>query len=97
MVIQQAMAARVPVVATRVGGVEYLIDHGRTGFVVEFGDIKGMAEALVCSLSDANLRARMGAAGRIEADNRFRASVVSSQTRQVYDQILGHPSSGSQV
>ena len=88
MVIQQAMAARVPVVATRVGGVDYLVDHGRTGFVVEFGDIKGLAEAMARLLTNAELRARMGAAGRDEAERRFRAAVVARQTREVYDQIL---------
>jgi len=89
MVIEQAMAARVPVVATRVGGVDYLVDHGRTGFVVEFGDIEELAEAMARLLVDADLRARMGEAGRIEADHRFRAEVVARQTRKVYDHILG--------
>jgi len=89
MVIEQAMAARVPVVATRVGGVDYLVDHGRTGFVVEFGDIEELAEAMARLLADADLRACMGEAGRIEADHRFRAEVVARQTRKVYDHILG--------
>ncbi len=89
MVIAQAMAARVPVVATRVGGVDYLVNDGRTGFVVEFGDIEGLADAMTRLLADANLRTQMGAAGRCEADRRFRADVVARQTRAVYDQILG--------
>lgn len=88
MVIEQAMAARVPVVATRVGGVDYLVDHGRTGFVVELDDVKGLAEAMVRLLADADLRARMGEAGRVEADRRFRTEVVARQTRQVYDQVF---------
>ena len=89
MVIEQAMAARVPVVATRVGGVDYLVDHGRTGLVVDFGDIKGLADAMTHLLTDADLRVKMGAAARIEADRRFRAEAVARQTRAVYDQILG--------
>ena len=89
MVIEQAMAARVPVVATRVGGVDYLVDHGRTGFVVEFGDVEGLAGAMSRVLTDADLRTQMGEAGRVEADRRFRAEVVARQTRQVYDQVLG--------
>jgi glycosyltransferase involved in cell wall biosynthesis len=89
MVIEQAMAARVPVVATRVGGVDYLVDQGRTGFVVEFGDVEGLAKAMSRVLTDADLRTRMGEAGRVEADRRFRAQVVARQTRQVYDHVLG--------
>lgn len=95
MVIEQAMAARVPVVATRVGGVDYLVDHGRTGFVVEFGDIKGLAEAMARLLADADLRAQMGEVGRVEADWRFRTTVVARQTREVYDQILNRSSPSS--
>lgn len=87
MVIEQAMAARVPVVATRVGGVDYQVDHGRTGFVVEFGDVKGLADAMARLLADAELRTRMGRAGRIEADRRFRVEVVARQTREVYDRV----------
>jgi glycosyltransferase involved in cell wall biosynthesis len=90
MVIEQAMAARVPVVATRVGGVDYLVNHGQTGFVVEFGDINGLAESMVTMLNDAELRAQMGTAGRVEAERRFRAEVVARQTREVYDQMLAH-------
>lgn len=92
MVIEQAMAARVPVVATQVGGIDYLVDHGRTGFVVELADIQGLAKAMARLLTDAELRACMGAAGRIEADRRFRAEIVARQTRTVYDQILGYSS-----
>ena len=89
MVIEQAMAARVPVVATGVGGVDYLVDHGSTGLIVDFGDIEGLAESMVCLLGDADLRAKMGEAGRTEADRRFRAEIVARQTREVYDQVLG--------
>ena len=89
MVIEQAMAARVPVVATRVGGVDYLVDHGRTGFVVEFGNIEKLAEAMIRLLADADLRTSMGEAGRFEAECRFRADIVARQTRQVYYRILG--------
>ncbi|MDY7076290.1 MAG: glycosyltransferase family 4 protein [Chloroflexota bacterium] len=97
MVIEEAMAARVPVVATRVGGVQDLVSDGRTGFVVELGDTKGLADAMVRTLADADLRARMGEAGRIEADRRFRADAVACQTRKVYDQILNHSSALSRV
>jgi len=89
MVIEQAMAARVPVVATRVGGVDYMVDHGRTGFVIDFGDIEDLADKMLRLLADADLRTEMGKAARIEADQRFRAEIVARQTRDVYDQILG--------
>jgi glycosyltransferase involved in cell wall biosynthesis len=88
MVIGQAMAAGVPVVATRVGGVDYLVKDGHTGFVVEFGDIQGLAAAMSRLLGDASLQVRMGRAGQAEAHRRFRAEVVARQTRAVYDHML---------
>lgn len=91
MVIEQAMAARVPVVATRVGGVDYLVNHGHTGYVVDFGDIEDLADKMLCLLADADLRTKMGQAARIEADQRFRADIVARKTRNVYNQVLGRP------
>ena len=88
MVIQQAMAAGKPVVATRVGGVPYLIHHEQTGLLVEYGNIDGLADAISLLLSDDALRRRMGLASRDEAMQRFRAADVACRTRQVYHIVL---------
>ena len=60
MSIAEAMAAGVPVLATRTGGVPYLVGDGRTGRLVDVGDVDGLAEALVEILSGAEGRARLG-------------------------------------
>src|SRR5262249_8887118 len=52
MVIGEAMAVGKPVVATRVGGVPYLIDDGQTGFVVDVGDVDTLADRILTILSD---------------------------------------------
>lgn len=87
MVIQQAMAAGKPVVATRVGGVPYLVHHEHTGLLVEYGDVDGLAEAISHVLSDGALRRSMGRTAREEAVRRFRAADISRQTRQIYHTI----------
>jgi glycosyltransferase involved in cell wall biosynthesis len=87
MVIEQAMAAGKAVVATRVGGVPYLVSHGQTGLLVEHGDVAGLAEAIASLLSDAALRVRMGAQAKEEASRRFRAEVVARQTYEVYRRL----------
>jgi glycogen(starch) synthase len=46
LVILEAMAARVPVIATKVGGVPEFVVDGRTGTLVEHGDIEGLAVAI---------------------------------------------------
>ncbi|MDF2231621.1 glycosyltransferase [Albimonas sp. CAU 1670] len=63
VVLMEAMAAGLPVVATQVAGVSELVADGRSGRVVPPGDAEALAEALDALLSDPALRARMGAEG----------------------------------
>jgi glycosyltransferase involved in cell wall biosynthesis len=88
MVIGEAMAARVPVVATRVGGVHYLVDDGRTGHIVEPGDVEALAERLADVLSDPAAAAGLGAAGREKAERSFRTEMVAERVRRVYEDVL---------
>ena len=76
-VLLEAMAAGRPVVATRVGHVEGIVDDGSEGYLVEPGDVPGLADRLVRLLSDRALAARMGAAGRERASAHDVGSVAS--------------------
>lgn len=87
MVIAQAMAAGKPVVATRVGGVAEMVSDGETGFLVEVGDIDGLADALLRLLRDPPLRARMGQSGRKFAVENYHANTVAKHTYDVYRKI----------
>ncbi len=60
----EAMAAGLPVVATRSGALTEVVVDGETGILVERGDSKGLAAAISRLLADPHLRQRMGAAGR---------------------------------
>lgn len=60
----EAMAHGKPVVAAAVGGIPTLVDHGRTGLLVEPGDVEGLRDALRRVLADAELRKSFGEAGR---------------------------------
>jgi glycosyltransferase involved in cell wall biosynthesis len=66
----EAGACSKPVVATRTGGIPEVIDDGVNGFLVEPGDLGGLAERVIRLISDPDLRRRMGDAGlaRIEHD-----------------------------
>ena len=61
--LMEAMACRIPVVATGVGGVPELVSDGVEGFLVPPGDPKALAGAIVRLLKDPSLRDRMGMAG----------------------------------
>ena len=88
MIVQEAMAAGKPVVATAVGGVPYLVEDGGSGILVPYGDAEELAQALEKLLTNSSLAKSMGDRGRILAENNFRQSVVCQQTRDVYYQIV---------
>ena len=70
--ILEAMAAGLPVVATRVGGVPELVVDGETGLLVPPVDPRALALALQRLVDDPELRARLGAAGRARVEQHFR-------------------------
>ena len=88
MVIGEAMAVGVPVVATRAGGIRYLVEDGRTGFLADVGDIATLAARTSQLLLDDDLRAAFGAAARTVATERFRSVVVAARVREVYLQVM---------
>jgi glycosyltransferase involved in cell wall biosynthesis len=88
MAVIEAMAAAKPVVATRVGGVPDLVEDGRSGYLVEAGDVTGLALKIIELLQNDVLRLQMGQRGRGLAQ-RFRVENVASQYRALYYQVAG--------
>lgn len=64
VVLMEAMAARRPVIATRIAGVPELVEDGLSGLLVAPGDAPALAAAIAALLGDPARAARMGAAGR---------------------------------
>lgn len=74
VVLMEAMASRLPVVATSIAGIPELVETGKTGLLVPPGDAEALAEAISSLLADVALRQAMGNAGyvRVRADfNQF--------------------------
>ena len=70
-VLMEAAAAALPIVTTAVSGSDESVADGASGWIVPIGDTKGFAEKLDLLLTDAGLRARMGAAAREHARARL--------------------------
>jgi glycosyltransferase involved in cell wall biosynthesis len=86
--IIEALAAGRAVVATRVGGVPDVIDHGATGLLVPAADEAALAAAIVTVAADGELRRRMGAAGRRQVAERYTAERLVSDVEQLYVSAL---------
>lgn len=89
----EAMACGVPVVGTTGGAVPEVIGRdGDTGLLVPPGDPSALAAAILRALDDAALRARIGAAGRVRALERFTWRRTAEATVEHYRALLAeHP------
>ena len=84
----EAMACKVPSIATCVGGVPELIDNGVTGLLYAVGDVDGMASGALSLLQDRARLEEMREAGRKTAQKRFCASLVVPHYVRYYEQVL---------
>ena len=85
----EAMACKVPTIATRVGGVPELIEDGVTGLLFPVGNVDEMAAGATSLLKDRAKFDAMRDAARKDAQKRFCASLVIPQYVKYYEQVLG--------
>jgi glycosyltransferase involved in cell wall biosynthesis len=90
-VVLEAMAAGVPVIATRVGGTAEIVADRATGILVEKGDMEAVAQASLRLADDPALAGRMGAAARDLVARRFSIAAMVDGTENVYRTVLGEP------
>jgi D-inositol-3-phosphate glycosyltransferase len=86
LVALEAAACGIPVVAAAVGGLRTLVEHGRTGFLVEGRDPMAFAAFTDEILTNPRLAAAMGAAAAARAA-RFRWSTSAARLRRIYADV----------
>jgi glycosyltransferase involved in cell wall biosynthesis len=88
MVVQQAMAAKVPVVATNICGIPDQLENGRCGLLFEPGDVESMARNIALLLSDRARRDQIVTAAYLKACAEFDVQKVAAATIDFYESVL---------
>ncbi len=84
----EAMACEMPVIASDSGGVPEVVVHGETGFLAPVGDVESMGKYAVELGRSAELRKRMGLAGRKRAETVFPPEVAVAQYEALYREVM---------
>jgi N-acetyl-alpha-D-glucosaminyl L-malate synthase BshA len=84
----EGMACEVPAVATAVGGVAEVVDHERSGYLAEVGDVDTMSRYAIDILSDEKKLREMGKVARWEAQTRFCATKIIPEYEKFYERVL---------
>jgi glycosyltransferase involved in cell wall biosynthesis len=88
VVILEAMACAVPVVATRCGGPDGIITDGKDGFLVPLDDAAAMADRLALLCTDVAMNQQMGCAARATIEERYADDVAGAAFVDVWDKLL---------
>jgi glycosyltransferase involved in cell wall biosynthesis len=84
----EAMAAGIPVVSTRVGGVAEVVVDEQTGLLAPSEDDSALAEHILSLATDSTRRERMGEAGRQRAHSLFSEEKMHASYRGLYEEVL---------
>lgn len=88
LVVQEAMAAGRPVVASRAGGIVDFVDHGVSGLLVPPKQVDSLEDAILTMLNDPGKMIKAGQAAREAARRRFQMEPAAKQTVEFYKDIL---------
>jgi len=89
LVLLEALALARPVVATAVGGIPEIVEHGVSGLLVEAGDANALAGACLRVIDDPAFGRQMGSAGRRRVETAFSAAVMAADVAKVYRTLVG--------
>jgi glycosyltransferase involved in cell wall biosynthesis len=87
--IMAGMAAGLPIVASDVGGVAEVIQHGRTGMLVKENDVDGFTHAVLELLASPARACALGAAARLAIENELSTEVAVRKVEDLYRKMMG--------
>ncbi len=95
--VLQAMAAGVPVIATRVGGVPEVVIHGKTGMLVEPGDHKALAQGIIKLLGDHRLSMQLAENARDTIVREHSLAHMIDRIESLYERLLRQKQAGGNL
>ena len=88
MCIGEAMSAGLPVIASRISGVPYMVDEGKSGFLFQANNHDELMNKMNILVGNPKLRREMGTVGKRIAEHRWRPEVIAQKTIDVYLKVL---------
>jgi glycosyltransferase involved in cell wall biosynthesis len=92
MVVLEAMAAGVPVLAAKVGGLPDLIEDGKTGLLHDPLDLAGIRAGVTRILGNREMARGLAASARNQAREKYHPLVIARQHAEIYREVLSKDS-----
>ena len=89
MVLAEAMAVGIPVIATNVAGIPHLIKNEETGFLINVGDLNQLVEIIRTLIGNKEYARKIGQNAKKAACLRWHPKIIAQKTIEVYKEIIG--------
>ena len=93
----EALASGCPVIASAIGGLPEIIEHGKTGLLVSPADPEALAKGIIALLRDRNMAEAMASQGRAMVAERFDRDTMIRKTEAIYEKIVTECSDRSSI
>lgn len=97
MVVLEAMACGVPVVATRVGDIPYMLEEGACGCLIAPGDVDALSRGIENLIANADIAHRMASAGQQRARDNFSSAAMARRYVRLYADTLPKQPTGMTI
>ena len=88
LTVLEAMASGLPVIATNIGGIPEMINHGKNGLLIEAGNHKQLAKNIIALLENKKLAKSLGSKARSHVVQNFDVRIMANKTKQFYKEVL---------
>jgi glycosyltransferase involved in cell wall biosynthesis len=90
LVVIEAFSCGVPVIASRLGAMEELVEHGHTGLLFRPGDVNDLARTMEVAWERPEYLERIGAQGRLEYEAKYTAAANYQQLIKIYEDVIAN-------